>query len=170
MILEDGGALPGRNMGDEIGSPDSYLHQGHQTTAGKLCTGSPRCGDSEGFELEEGSRETSRINRRCAPSERSVVRSIEDVEGNGDGELEVRTEWTRCSRSKMGFCQRRYFATGAPKRYSKATCVQMTRESKKVAGSHGVSAFSMRLCKSLGFPLSSTTAGTRIKSGSPKHR
>jgi hypothetical protein len=102
VILEDGGALPGRNMSDEIGSPDSYLHQGYQTTTGKLCTGSQRSGDSEGFELEEGSRETSRINRRCAPSERSVVRSIEDIESNGDGELGVRIEWRGVLGPKWG--------------------------------------------------------------------
>ena len=90
MILEDGGALPGRNMGHEIGSPDSYLYQGYQTTAGKLCTCSPRSGDSEGFELEEGLWETSGINRRCAPSEWSVSRSIE-----GCREQWRRVNWER---------------------------------------------------------------------------
>jgi hypothetical protein len=141
VILEDGGALPGRNMGHEIGSPDSYLHQGHQTTAVKLCTGRPRCGDSEGFELEEGWRETSRINRRCAPSARSVVRLIEDVEGDGDGELEVRREWMRCSRSEMGFCQRRYFHLLQVRQSGRATCVQMTRESKKLQARTGLAHF-----------------------------
>lgn len=73
------------------------------------------------------------------------MRSIEDVEGDGDGELEVEENGTGVLDREWGSANEDTLLQ--VRQSGRATCVQMTRESKRVAGSHGISAFSMRLCK-----------------------
>jgi hypothetical protein len=76
-------------MDDRIGSPDSHLHQGHQTGAGNLAQVVRATWGFGGFELQAGSLETSRLNKGWAPS--AGRRDVEaDVEGDGDGEYELR--------------------------------------------------------------------------------
>lgn len=74
-------------MDRRIGSPDSHLHYGYQTAAGKPCACRSRRGDSEDLKLQIGSLVGGEAQRKAQHSmeeERDVRHKVVEIDGNDE--------------------------------------------------------------------------------------